>query len=319
MNSEKEKFLYSIGGIVKKENENFLSDITYAKCICNEEFFNLFFQFCFPNENAKPHYLEREEDNKSNGRNDFQIYTDKGIYIVENKINDKDISKYLKYLHTVNEKKSHIVYIFPKNYDKSSISELENNEINYFYWEDFIDNVYVDYPEFHDFCIMAAGIIGHLKLPIFYRPKYEDIKVKGEICDMFFNSKLKNKYSANLENKVIDPENFKFYGYYIWASAWFGIAYCPNKGVYFCFTIGNGGDYKIENKTIYQYLKPLGRYYKDKYEYEYKYYEIKESSIITIDNYKDILTNAFNEFCEMIILYKENKTLKEFIEDSKRT
>ena len=75
--TESEKFLYSIG-ILKKQKENFLSDIVRAISLYNECFLNDFFKFCFPQkEDIKAYSIDREttcfskNDKNNNGRNDF--------------------------------------------------------------------------------------------------------------------------------------------------------------------------------------------------------------------------------------------------------
>lgn len=313
MNANKENFLYSIGktNIYK---ENFLSDITYAKCQSNEEFLYSFFYFCFPKEKSeenaiKLHYIDREKTEKTeNSRNDFQFHTTKGTYIVENKINDKDTSKVKKYLPIVKFESSHIAYIVPRQYDKEAIKVLERHHIGYFLWEDYIDNIYRN-EKFTEYCIIAASILGY-NLPLFKCPSVEDINNKIKICNDFYSYKLETKYSQKGKEEW---EANQSYGYYIWASAWFGLAFCPIKGVYFCFAIGLGGDKTFNKKEMYEYLKPLGQYYKD----EYYYYEIKEHDILDYSNYKEILTNAFSEFGETIILDNINIPLNKFIEKEK--
>ena len=56
-------------------NENRLSDIVWAMCKSDKEFFKTFFEFCFPkeNKNIELHGIDREVDHDENGRNDFNI------------------------------------------------------------------------------------------------------------------------------------------------------------------------------------------------------------------------------------------------------
>ena len=61
MNTNNIYFLYSIGK-TNIHKENYLSDITYAKCQSNKEFLYLFFHFCFPEETSiELYYIEREK------------------------------------------------------------------------------------------------------------------------------------------------------------------------------------------------------------------------------------------------------------------
>ena len=306
MNTNIKNFLYSIGktNIYK---ENFLSDITYAKCQSNEEFLYSFFHFCFPEETSiKINYIEREKTEKTeNSRNDFQFQTTKGTYIVENKINDKDTTKVKKYLDIV-KSNSHIAYMVPRQYDEKAIKVLKQNYIGYFLWEDFIDNISRN-EKFSEYCIIASAILKY-NLPIYKKPTLEDIKDKISICDRFFKDKLKNTHS--ITGEIGEWGTNHFYGHFIWASAWFGLAFCPIKGVYFCFAIGPGGDKTVKINKMHEYLKPLGEYYKD----GYYYYEIKDHDILDHNNYIKILTSAFSEFGETIILDIINLPLNIFIE-----
>ena len=304
-----DSFLYSIG-VIKKQKENFLSDVVRAICYYNECFLNEFFNFCFPKkEEVKAYSIDREttcfSENKKtkNGRNDFKIYTTDGVYIVESKILDKNISKYTLYLENLNITKDKIVYIISnKNAEYHSIKrELKSDCIACECWEDFIEKIKSKYKDFALIAstILDSSIIEEKKK----KPQIGNMTEEKNLCDDFFHNYLENEHydkKGGDENEWNCKGGYA-YGYSIWASVWFGLIWEPLKGCFWSFAYGEGGNKDIKNKSSFKYIKPLGKYMNDKF----FYYEIKhEDSRMTLE----ILKEAFLEFADIIEVYEKGKT-----------
>lgn len=307
--TESEKFLYSIG-ILKKQKENFLSDIVRAISLYNECFLNDFFKFCFPQkEDIKAYSIDREttcfskNDKNNNGRNDFKIYTTEGFYIVESKILDTDVSKYSLYLENLeNMGKDKIAYIVSnKNPEYERIRYSLNSDcITCVCWEDFIDKIKDRY---RDFALIAASIlncssIDNLKI----KPRIKDIE--KSLCDIFFKNYLITKHYDKKSGDVDEweREGGYAYGYTIWASVWFGLVWSPLKGCFWSFAYGNGGNKTIKDSRKFKYIKPLGEYMND----GFFYYEINsKNSEMTIE----ILKESFIEFANIIDVYENSERI----------
>lgn len=70
-------------------NENTLSDITWALCCSSPMFRELFLKFFFPEMQLSPEVEIEREIAKEDSRPDFIIYNNDDVYLVENKINDQ--------------------------------------------------------------------------------------------------------------------------------------------------------------------------------------------------------------------------------------
>ena len=302
-------FLYAIG-LVKKQKENFLSDIVRAISLYDDCFLNDFFKFCFPQKGGiKVYAIDREitcfskNDKNNNGRNDFKIYTADGIYIVESKILDTDVSKYSLYLENLeNIRKEKIAYIVSnKNSEYKRIRRsLKSDCIACVGWEDFIDKIKFKY---RDFALLAASILNCSVIDNLKRkPKIED--VGKSLCDDFFKTYLDNKHYDEKGGDVSDweCEGGYAYGYTIWASVWFGLIWSPLKGCFWSFAYGKGGDKDIDDARILEYIKPLGKYMND----GFFYYEVNcPDSEMTIG----MLEKAFEEFAEIVYVYENSEKI----------
>lgn len=307
--TESEKFLYSIG-ILKKQKENFLSDIVRAISLYDECFLNDFFKFCFPQkEEIEVYSIDREitcfskSDKNNNGRNDFKIYTADGIYIVESKILDTDVSKYSLYLENLeNMGKEKIAYIVSnKNSEYERIRySLKSDCITCVCWENFVNEIKDKYK---DFALIAAsilncGTIDNLKK----KPKIGDME--KSLCDNFFKNYLITEHYDKKGGQVDEweREGGYAYGYAIWASVWFGLVWSPLKGCFWSFAYGNGGNKAIKDENYFRFIKPLGKYMND----GFFYYEINhENSEMTIE----ILKKAFEEFANIIDVYENSERI----------
>lgn len=311
-----ELFLYAIG-VNERTKENFLSDMVRAKCLYSSPFLNAFFAFCFPSKKGvKVYAIDREisflSDEGIAGRNDFKIYTDDGIYIVESKILDENISNCKKYLTIAEPNK--IVYIISSSYKGESyeriIKELEDEKISCRLWEDFINECIEN--ENRDFAIVASAILNYNKVKIMpKKPNIdnEEINKMRLLCDDFMGKYFKNdsykKQSENEEDEWNRDDGYS-YGFTIWASVWFGIIWCPIKGPFFSFAYSDGGLKVIdERKCNFHYIHPLGLYMKGKD--RYSYFEVnKNGRDITME----LLDKSFREFADMIkVLNCERKEI----------
>lgn len=304
--NETEKFLCAVG-ILKKQKENFLSDVVRAVCLYDEHFLKEFFKFCFPNKKeVKVYSIDREitcfsknVENKK-GRNDFKVYTSDGVYIVESKILDTDVSKHPLYIESLKIAKDKIAYIISdRNPEYNPIKrKLKSDCIACVCWEDFVKEVNSRYK---DFTLVASAILNRCIIEA-EKPKIEDMSKEKNLCDEFFLKYLKNnQYDNKGGNK--SEWNCKggyAYGYTIWASVWFGLIWSPLKGCFWSFAYGKGGDKRIKNETYFKRIKPLGKYMND----NFFYYEINldNSEVMT----EKILKSSFLEFADIIEVYDGN-------------
>lgn len=81
-------FFYYISYKFYKEND--LSDITWAMCQTCEDFRNLFLKFFFPKIKIVPDIIIEREKATEGSRPDFYIENGNELYLIENKINDKN-------------------------------------------------------------------------------------------------------------------------------------------------------------------------------------------------------------------------------------
>lgn len=82
------KFLESLS--YRVNNENALSDITWSLCNSSPMFREVFLKFFFPDMQISPEVEIEREIAKNDSRPDFIIYNDDEVYIIENKINDRN-------------------------------------------------------------------------------------------------------------------------------------------------------------------------------------------------------------------------------------
>lgn len=304
-------FLHSIG-FCKRYNENLLSDIVRAQCLCDQTFLEQFFKFCFPSDTKiKVYAIDREtvcsnsndtytdENSNQSGRNDFKIYTSDSTYIIESKILDTNISKSDFYINCLNGKSDKLTYIISKNNSHYTLLKkgLSSRCIKCVCWEDFIEKIKKDY---NDFTILATSILNYS----IQKPKLESLSKKKELCDNFFNSHLKNEHYDEKGGNIQewDEEKGYAYGYTIWASVWFGLLWSPLKKVFWGFAYGEDGDKEIdESKMDFKNIKPLGYYMKD----GFFYYEIVHQNDINIET----LESAFKEFAEIIRVKEGNEKI----------
>ena len=306
---ETEKFLYAIG-IIKMQKENFLSDIVRAISLYNECFLNDFFKFCFPQkEEIEVYSIDREitcfskSDKNNNGRNDFKIYTADGIYIVESKILDTDVSKYSLYLENLeNMGKEKIAYIVSsKNSEYERIRySLRSDCIRCVCWENFVNETKDKYK---DFALIAASILNCSAIDnLKKKPKIRD--VGKSLCDDFFKNYLITEHYDKKGGQVDEweREGGYAYGYTIWASVWFGLVWSPLKGCFWSFAYGNGGNKTIKDVGNFKYINPLGKYMND----GFFYYEVNQSnSEMTIERLKE----SFIEFANIIDVYENSERI----------
>lgn len=289
-------------------NENRLSDIVWAMCKSDKEFFKTFFEFCFPkeNKNIELHGIDREVDHDENGRNDFNIYTNKGLYIVESKIGDTNINTQ-KYLPIVEYDSERITYIVPGNWN-GNMQQLEAEKINVVYWEEFIETI----KENFTFFTRKAELI--LNIQDKYLPPIEFVEKEIKIIEDFKSQFMSKNEHFETQTETWTDKNNPYYGYYCWASVWFGIGYNPLKGVFFCFTIGKGGKKVIGGDKTPKKLKELGPFQKsiklgkrkDNNYYNY-YFEVAVDDINNMT--VDILDEAFREFADKIIVIEGTKEI----------
>lgn len=307
-----ERFDYALY-LNARENENRLSDIVRAMCQSDKEFFKTFFEFCFPNEeNIELYGIDREVVHGTNGRNDFNIHTSKGMYIVESKIGDKTINAE-KYLDIVEQDSTRITYIVPEKWDGKK-DELNKRSINVVIWEEFIKK---DYIRELTFFTRKAELI--LNMEEKNLPPKTSVETEIEIIEEFKEQFFSKDGHLKQESHWTDKTN-PFYGYYCWSSVWFGIGYHPLKGVFFCFAISTDGDKIIGKDATNNNLNKLGPFQKSIKLGKYKndknhYFEVHEVPINDKEKALNILDKAFREFADKIIVIEgtEKIPLLEYI------
>lgn len=138
-----------------------------------------------------------------------------------------------------------------------------------------------------------------------YLPPIESVKEEINIIEDFKNRFFsKNEYFEQTDNWT-NKDN-PYYGYYCWGSVWFGIGYNPLKGVFFCFTIGKGGNKTPKNLNklgTFQKVIKLGKYTND----DNHYFEVQIDDIKNMTT--KILDEAFREFADKINVIENNKEI----------
>ena len=128
-------------------NENRLSDITWALCQVSGIFKSSFVKFFFENiEDSKGIEIEREKQ-QDEGRPDFYFELDNKVFLIENKINDRN-HHFHQYLETCKEP-SRLGYItnyvikdeddIDENSNIKKWKELYNEGFRVHTWEEFYD------------------------------------------------------------------------------------------------------------------------------------------------------------------------------------
>lgn len=295
-----ERFDYALYVKVRGK-ENHLSDIVWAMCQSDKNFLKTFFEFCFieitEEANIKLYGIDREMDHNTNGRSDFNIYTSKGTYIIESKIGDTAINVQ-KYLPIVDGESARITYIVPKKWN-GNIDELGIYNVKVVTWEKFIKKIKDDYDDKFTSFIRKAELI--LDVQDKYMPPIESVEEEINIIEDFKKQFFSEDIHVKLDCNWTDKYN-PYYGYNCWASVWFGIGYNPLKGVFFCFTIGKGGDKKPDNLN---HLGPFQKVIKLWNEDMVHYFEVAIDDIKNMTT--DILDEAFREFAKDIkVITNEN-------------
>ena len=109
------KFLESLS--YRVNNENALSDITWSLCNSSPIFREVFLKFFFPDMQISPEVEIEREIAKNDSRPDFIIYNDDEVYLIENKINDRNqhFSQYDKTFKVPPERFGYIAnYVIPQ-------------------------------------------------------------------------------------------------------------------------------------------------------------------------------------------------------------
>lgn len=318
-----EKFLF-FSGKIARTNENLFSDIVKSMCDASDRFLNLLFHLCFPfEEEATPTYILREQEIAKDSRIDFAIQTKRhGVFYIENKITDRNVienaTKYIEHLKDKYGEKAnkHLTYILPQKDYKREINELNKIDINCIPWEEVIDKCIED-KEIHNLSIIICSIIQHNpNNGIFFNvPNSREIKKLMNKCDSLYNKIISSRY---LNRKIDNWDNNKFYGFNFIDSLWFGINFCPIKGLFFCFTYDykkynnliKNGERKINSQMEFKYLNPLGNYHSD----DDIYLEIQIENVYKIS--EETLEKAFKELGQFIqVIDNENEIpINEFIQ-----
>ena len=305
-------FLYCLSRKVFFKKENTLSDFVLAMCLSSQDFLECFFYFCFPKEssnNIKVYYVEREVDEGEYGRNDFQFFTNKGIYIVESKIGtcatEEQVEKYKEKLGSL--WKERLVYIVPDNY--SNIKVVENKDVKVVHWNKLAKELFrkqKDNPDslFNYFAITIASFIGDDSLIQSHDGNDGYIEEK-KLCD-----KLIERIKGIINNDNIDIESFKkddawekcrYYGYqWYYNNLWFGIYHCPIRGLRFYFAAAKTAG--VDESFTFNHLKPVGKYF-DK---NFRYFMLRDNP--TIEDLQD----AAKEFCRYT--KSQSETLAVFLQ-----
>ena len=287
LKDQQERFDYALYYMSNRGDENLLSDLVWTMCQLDRTFFETFFRFCFGEEanHLELYEIRREERYGTDGQNDFIIYTSNGKYIVESKIKDVKVKAVEKYLNTVGGDTEKIRYIVPIGWSECCIQILEEKNVKVLTWNDFLTVA----KEYSFFVAKADMILGLCEK---YLPSEESVKQLIDIIEAF-----KNKFNSwPGDNGQWKDGNNPWYGYYYWCYAFFGIAYHPLKGVFFCFTIRPSDDFYIasdpnkKSKDLSQLgqfdkLIKLGRYFDN----DDHYFEVK------IDNIKNMSVSVLEE------------------------
>ena len=150
--------------------ENDLSDMTYALCVGNSEFFQFFLDFFFRDShlNAKEVDISREWDASDNGRPDFCIQDKvaKRYFFVEAKLWDRNLhfKKYCSELKSLNEKQkkqvsANLGYIAAYKIDKAEVDGCSVHTWLEFYTE-LKKLAFLNDPAIKCYCTYLCSVAG---------------------------------------------------------------------------------------------------------------------------------------------------------------
>lgn len=274
-------FHYNLGSL-KKYKENFLSDVVlclWQTYPCLGEFI---FQYAFPESGVKLFQINREFSNEE-GRNDFIFTTEDGIYILENKIRDKNIEKAKDYLSLVGNDPNRIRYIIPKYLEGVKQNLYVEYKINCIYWEDLIERLF-DFSKKRNIDIQSqlyliSGILACFNLKLGFKEKISLEKAKS-IFEPFLDT-FKEK-GIDYESSY-DWVNGNYLSIYF-HELYFCLKYCPVKGAFLCFCHPKNKNLSF-NYEFFKQIRCLGDYFHD----TNMYYELIYSDIYDKEEIREII------------------------------
>lgn len=305
-------------GQLEYEKENILSDITCAILRKNEDIFNIFFDFMFPESGSKPISIIRECDMGKYGRNDFVIFTDSGErYFVESKINDQTLNLE-KYLSNPCIPPDHLAYIIKT--DECSFNDCHihvdkcnncfcsgSSCVKYKTWGDFAKELKM----FNDRKDILLYLTYLNRISAIYHCPDIDKDSMGKMYIKLFDDFI-NRHPSDFVDKSFPTEwkEWRCYGNHYTCknkilpkdqlSAY--VKYSPEYGYMFIFGINQNIQAKLtlsdKVKFKFKIIKPIGEYFHDGW---YCYYVPLEISDISKCN--EILDTAFEEMCSFLNSY----------------
>ena len=314
----------------RKYKENDLSDITWALCNSSYAFRDMFLKFFFPDISISPELEIMREESRNDSRPDFVIHNGEEVFLIENKINDKQqhFGQYDKDFHVLPENFGYIANYHIHQPDKTKHYRIKT-------WEEFyrvLAGFQTDNTEENKLVKGYRDYLKHIcNIIDFTKPMniegiyslYELMELLSKLCnretehysisiynsDRTFENRYADHYSHGINFEV------KFKGVKILAWGWIGIFFY-NEMPDICIGFRNEKNWAKNICDIVKNVKDDGKHFSAPYEedgaYWFDFIDGKETyeeyfNKLSLDKQADLLREYFDEVLELVYrLRKEN-------------
>ena len=245
------------------------------------------------NHGIKLYQINREFSSEE-GRNDFIFTTNNGIYILESKINDKNLDKARYYLSLVNNDPNRLKYIIPKSLNNVKDTLFKDLNVECIYWEDLI-NAMFDFSiengiDINSQLVFISGILNFFNSGLGFKEKesLEDaVKIFEPFLDIFED--------VGIRYERIDDWESGNYLSIKFDDIWFCLKYCPVKGSFLCFCHKKNFKSLSFDYSMFKNIRCLGDYFHD----TNLYYEMIFEYDTNLSEKKDIIV-SFLKGCSLL-------------------
>jgi hypothetical protein len=321
-------FFNNISDRMYKEND--LSDITWALCNSSNSFRDTFLRFFFPDITISPDIEIVREESRNDSRPDFVIHNGDDIYIIENKINDKQqhFGQYDKQFHVSPENFGYIANYHIQQPDKNKHYRIKT-------WEGFYKFLADFHSENAEEMMLVRGYREYLKnicnIIDFTKPMnisgiyslYQLIEILSKLCNRetehysinVYNScrTFDNHFADHRTNGINFEVNFKVVRLHVFG--WIGIFFNQETPV-ICVGFLNATNWGKRVCNLIENIDNDGKLYSAPYEedgaYWFDFTDGKETyeeyfNKLSLDKQTELLRDFFDEVLELIYNLQKNK------------
>lgn len=283
-------FYYHLGSL-RRYKENLLSDIVLCLWQMDYSLGEYIFKYVFQQNQGIELYQINREFSSEEGRNDFIFTTNNGIYILESKINDKNLNNAKYYLSLVNNDPNRLKYIIPQSLNIVKEKLYKDLNVRCVYWEDLIKGMF-DFSiengiDIKSQLVFISGILNFFNSSLGFKEKesLEDaVKIFEPLLRIFEDVGIKSRRKDDWEFGNYLSIEFK--------DVWFCLKYCPVKGSFLCFCHKKNFRSLNFDYRMFKNIRCLGDYFHD----TNLYYELIYDNNSEI---KDIIVN-FLKGCSLL-------------------